>query len=59
MNASVGDLRLRADSPLIDRGYDYLRGELFQKDRDGNPRVVGGAVDIGAYEFQGRGGGRK
>ncbi|MCS6875568.1 MAG: DUF5123 domain-containing protein, partial [Aquificaceae bacterium] len=57
VNASAGDFRLQANSPLIDKGYNNLPSELLQKDKDGNPRVVGGAVDIGAYEFQGRGGG--
>ncbi len=44
------DLRLRADSPCINSGNRvYAPGPT---DLDGNPRVVGGTVDVGAYEFQ-------
>jgi len=51
-----GDLRLRAGSPAIDGGDDGLAvdadGESLVTDLDGNPRIVGQRVDIGAYEFQ-------
>ena len=44
-----GDLRLKAGSPAIDAGnYDGL---WVATDRNGYPRVVGSAVDIGAYEW--------
>jgi hypothetical protein len=43
-----GDLRLAADSPLIDGGaLDPLLGA---RDPDGRPRTLGFAPDIGAYE---------
>ncbi|MEM7048532.1 MAG: right-handed parallel beta-helix repeat-containing protein [Acidobacteriota bacterium] len=42
-----GDLHLRAGSPAIDRGAAI---PLPLTDRDGNPRIQGAAVDLGAYE---------
>ena len=43
------DYHLTAVSPLIDAGAnDPL---LPATDLDGNPRIMGGAVDMGAYEF--------
>jgi hypothetical protein len=60
-----GDLRLQAGSPCIDTGigipvpYDEFDldgdGDTDEKipfDLDGNPRIVGDAVDMGAYELQ-------
>jgi hypothetical protein len=47
------DLHLQSDSPAIDKGDKTLiPGYLTAADIDGNPRVVGLAVDLGAYEFQ-------
>jgi len=43
------DLRLRPDSPCIDAGNnDFV---TWDTDLDGNPRIVSGTVDMGAYEF--------
>jgi hypothetical protein len=65
VDALAGDLHLQADSPCIDTGStDALPadtadldddGDVLEDipfDLDGNPRVVGTAVDIGAYEYQ-------
>jgi hypothetical protein len=45
-----GDLRLMSNSPCINAGDSaFVTGGV---DLDGNPRVVGGTIDAGAYEFQ-------
>ena len=63
-NDDYGDLRLTADSPAVDAGDDaLLPADMYDLDADGdtteplpfdlggNARVVGTAVDIGAYEY--------
>ena len=48
VNTEAGDFREAAGSPTIDAG---LADELGPLDLAGNPRVLGSAPDIGAYEF--------
>lgn len=52
-----GDLHLQSSSPAIQAGDNalatYPDGSPIATDRDGNNRVYGGTVDIGAYELQG------
>jgi hypothetical protein len=50
VDLASGDLRLQADSPCINAGKNsYL---LPTTDLAGNPRISGGTVDLGAYEYQ-------
>ena len=48
-NHVAGDCRLRYDSPCIDVGSNGL--VVGSTDLDGNPRILNGTVDMGAYEF--------
>jgi hypothetical protein len=48
-----GNLRLQANSPCINSGNNVCA--TTASDQDGNPRIVSGTVDLGAYEYQGAG----
>jgi hypothetical protein len=53
VDASTGDLRLQSSSPAIDAGDNDAVPEGVTTDPDGNPRIYGTNVDMGAYEYQG------
>ena len=50
VNQAAGNLRLTSGSPMIDAGYPDTPN-LPATDLGGGPRVLGAAVDIGAYEY--------
>ncbi|NIP26689.1 MAG: hypothetical protein GWN67_20385, partial [Phycisphaerae bacterium] len=45
-----GDYHLLQDSPCIDTGDPNYVTQPNEKDLDGKPRVMGGRIDMGAYE---------
>ena len=50
VNPAGGDFHLQSNSPCINAGRNAYAPS--GSDLDGNPRIVGGTVDMGAYEYQ-------
>jgi hypothetical protein len=50
VNEAAGNLRLQSNSPCVDSGDNSFISAAT--DLDGRPRIVGGRVDMGAYEYQ-------
>jgi hypothetical protein len=50
LSEAAGDFRLQSSSPCINASRNPYAP--VSSDLDGNSRMVGGTVDIGAYEFQ-------
>lgn len=49
-----GDYHLLPDSPCINTGNPNYIPEPDETDLDGLPRVIGGRIDMGAYEYDSR-----
>jgi hypothetical protein len=50
-NPDVNDYHLLLDSPCINSGDPNYIPEPNETDLDGLPRIIGGRIDIGAYEY--------
>ena len=50
VNTAAADFHLSSNSPCINAGLNFFVAATT--DFDGNPRIMGGTVDLGAYEFQ-------
>jgi hypothetical protein len=52
--ATPPDYHIPYNSPLVDAGMSSIESGESTQDQDGNPRTVGSATDIGAFEYQHR-----
>lgn len=51
VDSNAANYRLQSNSPAINAGDDASFPDGFTTDLDGKPRVAGGRIDMGAYEF--------
>ena len=51
VDAANGDYHLLPDSPCINTGDPDYIAEPNETDLDGKPRIIGGRIDMGAYEY--------
>ncbi|GFE68871.1 choice-of-anchor Q domain-containing protein [Chroococcus sp. FPU101] len=51
VDAASGNLALQGNSPAINRGNNGAVPTTLINDIVGNPRISGGVIDLGAYEF--------
>jgi len=50
-NDDFGDLHLQSASPCINTGFPDFLGVSNSTDMDGQPRIIGGRIDMGIDEF--------
>jgi hypothetical protein len=53
VNATKHNYQLHSGSPAINAGNNSAP-DFPKKDLSGHPRIVGGTIDMGAYEYQGK-----
>jgi len=51
-NDDFGDLHLQNSSPCINTGFPNFLGVSNSTDMDGQPRIIGGRIDMGVDEFE-------
>ncbi|MHC4499007.1 MAG: choice-of-anchor Q domain-containing protein [Planctomycetota bacterium] len=52
VDPNSGDYHLLRDSPCINAGTPNYIPEANETDLDDNPRIIGGRIDMGAYEYR-------
>ena len=52
VDRNAGDYHLRSSSPCINAGDPNRTAEAGETDIDGESRIMGGRIDMGAYELR-------